>query len=83
MFYFNLCINQKFLNILGVYNPSETIEYDESYSVKQFDFLSGLCIAWEDAATKVNEGSIRNVIIRSGISFNVFHELFTEYHILR
>ncbi|KAK6632603.1 hypothetical protein RUM43_013371 [Polyplax serrata] len=58
-----------FLSIsgVGVYNPSPTEEYNEGSAVKEFDFLSGLCLAWECAAKKPREASIRTVIIRSGV----------------
>ncbi|KAL0270913.1 UNVERIFIED_CONTAM: hypothetical protein PYX00_008183 [Menopon gallinae] len=51
---------------VGIYSPSQTVEYTEESQVKEFDFLSQLCHAWEGAANSCSN-IVRTVIIRSGV----------------
>lgn len=49
---------------VGVYEPSETTEYNEDSKLKQYDFLSKLALEWEKAALLPAESPCRQVIIR-------------------
>lgn len=51
---------------VGFYPPDTDMEYTEDSSGGDHDFLSRLCLAWENAS-KCNDVDVRNVILRSGI----------------
>lgn len=51
---------------VGIYKPDQNIEYNELTEVKGYDFLSDLCIKWEQAA-QISQSSCRHVNIRSGV----------------
>lgn len=52
---------------VGIYEPSTTATYTEDSPIKEFDYLSKLCVNWEKAATLPESSQCRNVIIRSGV----------------
>ncbi|XP_072392866.1 epimerase family protein SDR39U1 [Diabrotica undecimpunctata] len=53
---------------VGAYKPSTTSEYTEDSVVQPFDFFSGLCRDWENAAQlNDNKSKCRLATIRSGV----------------
>jgi len=58
-----------FINVSGVsgYKPSESKVYTEDDKLESFDFMSELCIAWEQTATLEKEVGVRNVKLRTGV----------------
>lgn len=56
-----------FVNISGVslYPPSNE-KYTEDYHGNDYDFMSKLCLVWEEAANVPEESGVRQVKIRTG-----------------
>lgn len=52
---------------VGIYEPSPNVTYTEDSVIKEFDFLSKLCVKWEYAAQLPAHINCRNVYIRSGV----------------
>lgn len=52
---------------VGIYEPSQTTEYNEGSHGESFDFLSKLCQEWESAAKLPAHLGVRQVIVRSGV----------------
>lgn len=67
------------LSGVGIYPPSITEKYDENYSVKEFDFLSKLCIDWESAAKlkKENECRVVSIILIFNINLEICYVVKT------
>ncbi|XP_017150221.1 epimerase family protein SDR39U1 [Drosophila miranda] len=57
-----------FVNLCGVssYPPSATKIYTEDDKVEGFDYMSRLCLAWEEAAHTGGEQNCRTAIVRTG-----------------
>lgn len=55
-----------FISFQGIYQPSQTTEYDEDSQGESFDFLSRLCHEWENAAKLPASLGVRQVIVRAG-----------------
>lgn len=55
------------LSGVGIYQPSQTAEYDESSRSLEFDFFSKLCIEWEKSAKLPKTVPCRQATIRSGV----------------
>ncbi|KAH8253806.1 hypothetical protein KR032_007039, partial [Drosophila birchii] len=58
-----------FVNLCGVshYQPSETKVYTEADQVSGFDYMSKLCLAWEQAAKTGDEQDCKCTILRTGV----------------
>jgi uncharacterized protein (TIGR01777 family) len=58
-----------FINISGVsaYKPDSNRVYTEEDDGTEFDFMSKLCLHWEQAATLSKDCGVRNVKIRTGV----------------
>lgn len=52
---------------VGIYEPSASLSYTEDSPIKEFDYLSKLCVNWEKAAKLPDYTDCRNVFIRSGV----------------
>ncbi|PSN43908.1 Epimerase family protein SDR39U1, partial [Blattella germanica] len=52
---------------VGIYQPSDTAEYNEDNQGKSFDFLSQLCHEWEGVAKLPAHLGVRQIVIRSGV----------------
>lgn len=72
---------------VGIYEPSETATYTEENPVREFDFLSKLCMHWEAAARLPVDVSAecRNVVIRSGVVLGrdggMIQQLYTPFYL--
>ncbi|EDV56265.1 epimerase family protein SDR39U1 [Drosophila erecta] len=57
-----------FVNLCGVshYQPSESKVYTEEDQVQGFDYMSRLCLAWEEAAHTGTEQDCKTTILRCG-----------------
>ncbi|KAH8292569.1 hypothetical protein KR018_003112, partial [Drosophila ironensis] len=58
-----------FVNICGVshYKPSEEKVYREGDKVEGYDYMSRLCLAWEEAATTNSAVDEKKTIVRTGV----------------
>ncbi|EDV36718.1 uncharacterized protein Dana_GF13097, isoform A [Drosophila ananassae] len=58
-----------FVNLCGVshYPPSESKVYNEKDKVEGFDYMSKLCLAWEQAAQSGGEEDCKRTILRTGV----------------
>lgn len=52
---------------VGIYQPSQTAEYNEESQGESFDFLSRLCHEWENAAKLPANLGVRQVTVRAGV----------------
>lgn len=52
---------------VGIYQPSETVEYSEESMPTEYDFLSKLALAWEKASILPPNVNCRQVNIRCGV----------------
>jgi len=55
-----------FILFQGIYQPSQTTEYNEDSQGESFDFLSRLCHEWENAAKLPADLGVRQVTVRAG-----------------
>lgn len=52
---------------VGIYKPDAVTVYTEKSKINEFDFLSRLCVNWEEAGDLPEGSSCRHVVIRSGV----------------
>ncbi|GLV43865.1 uncharacterized protein CBL_11555 [Carabus blaptoides fortunei] len=70
---------------IGIYEPSEKVEYTESSHTSEYDFLSSMCHEWEKSIQLPNDVNCRQVIIRSGVVLGrkggMIQQLFLPFYL--